>query len=190
MAPKSNRLVASALRVDEMPRDGKIELAFLGRSNAGKSSLLNRLAGVQVAHVSGKPGKTQRIHFYSMPNWYLVDLPGYGYAQVSKSLREEFGQAVEAYLTTRQPLIGGILIQDIRRGPQEEEFSLRDWAAARNLFFIVVASKLDRINKAEQRERIRVLEDAYGQKVYPISSRTGEGVDAIKTAIIGLGLTI
>lgn len=190
MAPKTKRLTASALRPDEMPQDGQIELAFLGRSNAGKSSLLNRLAGVQIARVSGNPGKTQRIHFYSMVNWYLVDLPGYGYAKVPKNLREEFGEAVDAYLTTRQPLIGGILIQDVRRGVQEEEYALLRWAAARNLFFIIVASKMDRLNKSEQKERRRVLEAAYGQMIYPISSRTGEGIDDVKAAIRGLGLTI
>jgi GTP-binding protein len=180
----------SALLPAEMPHDGLTELAFLGRSNAGKSSLLNRLAGVSIAHVSGNPGKTQRIHFYTMPQWYLVDLPGYGYAKVPKNLKEEFGQAVDNYLTTRQPLIGGILIQDARRDPQDEEYSLAEWAQSRNLFFMLVASKMDRLNKREQRERQERLESLYDQPVYAISSRTGEGIEEVKKVIRGLGLTI
>ncbi len=190
MARKTNRLVASALIPSEMPQDGLTELAFLGRSNAGKSSLLNRLAGVSIAHVSGNPGKTQRIHFYTMPQWYLVDLPGYGYAKVPLTLKEEFGQAVDNYLTTRQPLIGGILIQDARRDPQDEEYSLAQWAQSRNLFFLVVASKMDRLNKTEQRERHERLEALYHQPVFGISSRTGEGIDQVRNAIRGLGLQI
>jgi GTP-binding protein len=171
-----------------MPSDKMSELAFLGRSNAGKSSLINALTGVKMAHVSSSPGKTQRIHFYRMKNWYLVDLPGYGYAKVPKSIREQFGQAVEDYLTSRQPLIGGILVQDIRRDPQEEELTVIRWAYERNLFIAIAGTKMDRLNKHEQKMRIDRLQDAYHLEIYPISSRTKEGVDKLRDAIRGLGL--
>jgi GTP-binding protein len=190
LSPKNNYLVASALTPVEMPTDHQSELAFLGRSNAGKSSLINALTRTKMAHVSNNPGKTQRIHFYRMKNWYLVDLPGYGYAKVPKSVRDQFGQAVEGYLMSRQELIGGILIQDIRRDPQLEERTVLRWAYEKNLFIAVVGTKIDRLNKHEQKMRIEELQDAYKLDIYPISSRTGEGIDKLKDAIKGLGLTI
>ncbi len=190
MSPKIDRLVASALVPAEMPTDGLIELAFLGRSNAGKSSLINALTRTKMAHVSANPGKTQRIHFYRMPNWHLVDLPGYGYAKVSKTTRNEFGQAVEKYLSTRQELIGGVLVQDIRRDPEEEERQILQWAYERNLFLIVVGTKWDRLNKTEQRMRTERLQDLYRRPFYAVSNRTGEGLKQVREAIGTLGLAI
>jgi GTP-binding protein len=190
LSPKNDRLKASALVPTEMPSDGVTELAFLGRSNAGKSSLINALTRTKIAHVSANPGKTQRIHFYRMKNWYLVDLPGYGYAKVPKSIREQFGQAVEDYLVSRQQIIGGVLVQDIRRDPQSEEMTILRWAYERNLFIVIVGTKMDRLNKHEQQTRIQTLQDAYQLAIYPASNRTGEGVDKLREVIRGLGLTI
>ncbi len=184
------QFVTSALYPKEMPTDDKIELAFMGRSNAGKSSLINRLVGTKIAHTSGTPGRTQRLNFFAMKGWYIVDLPGFGYAKVSKAQREIFGQAVETYLTTRQPLIGGILIQDVRREPEEEELMVMKWAYDRNLYLAVVASKVDKLNQSERIERRKRLEAVYGAGVYFVSNRTGEGISEVKGAILGLGLAI
>jgi GTP-binding protein len=184
------RLAASALSFAEMPADGWTEVAFMGRSNAGKSSLINTLLGERAAHVSNTPGRTQRINFFAMGKWYLVDLPGFGYAKVSKSERSRFGQAVERYLTERQTLAAGVLIQDARRDPQEEEHMVVDWAASRNILLVIVASKIDRMNRAEQSERHQALNAQYGRPVLFVSNRTGEGIQAVRQVIVGLGLPL
>lgn len=184
------RLAYSALTPQEMPQGDFSEVAFLGRSNAGKSSLINALVGSKVAHTSSTPGRTQRLNFFAMPSWYIVDLPGFGYAKASKADRERFGQAVEEYLTTRQPLVAGVLIQDARRDPEDEELMVVDWADSRNVLLIVTASKMDRLNRQEQSERRAALEEQYGRSVYLISNRTGEGLDRVRAAIRGLGLSI
>lgn len=191
-APPKGRgqIVASALTVSEMPRDGLTEVAFMGRSNAGKSSLINALVKAKIAHTSGTPGRTQRINFFLMDRWYLVDLPGFGYARVSKREREIFGGAVEEYLTSRQTLVAGILIQDARRDPEEEEAMVVHWAADRNILLVVVASKADRLNKTEQRQRHQALSEQYGRPVLLVSNRTGEGIEGVRQAILGLGLSI
>ncbi len=186
---EKGRFTVSALTFAEMPRNNLSEVAFMGRSNAGKSSLINALLGVKVAHTSSTPGRTQRINFFAMPSWYIVDLPGFGYAKTSKAQRQRFGQAVEEYLTTRQALVAGVLIQDVRRDPEDEEQMVVAWADSRNILLIVAASKMDRLNRREQAERHRALEVQYGRPVHLISSRTGEGLDQIKAAIRGLGLT-
>lgn len=183
-------LVASALTVQEMPAPHDSEIAFMGRSNSGKSSLINALVGAKIAHTSSTPGRTQRINFFRMPSWLIVDLPGFGYAKVSKSERAKFGQAVEDYLTTRQSLVGGVLIQDARRDAEEEELMVVQWADSRNVLLVIVASKMDRMNRKEQQERLQALEEQYGRPVFLVSSRTGEGLERVKYAIRGLGLSI
>ncbi len=190
MSQSKGRLAASALSSLEMPRDGLTEVAFMGRSNAGKSSLINALLGVKAAHTSSTPGRTQRIHFYTMPSWYIVDLPGFGYARASHKAREIFGQAVEDYLAHRQPLVGGVLIQDARRDAEEEEQMVVRWADSRNILLVVAASKMDRLNRAQQRDRHEKLVEQYQRPVFLVSNRTGEGLDQVRGAIRGLGLTI
>jgi GTP-binding protein len=188
--PKPGDLVFSALAPSEMPIGNASELAFMGRSNAGKSSLINALVGRRIARASQNPGKTVRIHFYLMPSWFLVDLPGFGYAKVSKVERHAFGQSVEAYLTSRQALIGGILIQDCRRDPSYEEAMVVDWAESSNRFLVIVANKMDKLNRREQEERRARLSDMYRRPVLMVSSTTGEGIDAVKASILGLGLQL
>jgi GTP-binding protein len=166
------------------------EVAFMGRSNAGKSSLINALVGAKIANTSGTPGRTQRINFFQMPQWLIVDLPGFGYAKVSKADRERFGGAVEEYLTTRQPLVAGVLIQDVRRDAEDEELMVVKWADDRNILLMVVASKMDRLNRAEQAARRAALQAQYHRPVFLVSSRTREGLDRVKAEIVGLGLSL
>ena len=181
-------LAASALMTSEMPQGTVPELAFMGRSNAGKSSLINALVKRKIAQSSANPGKTIRIHFYTMPTWYLVDLPGFGYAKVSKQERERFGQAVEQYLTTRQQLLGGILIQDCRRDPEPDEAMIVEWAESTNRFLVVVANKMDKLNRREQTERLSQLTAVYRRPVLMVSAKTGEGLEPLRASILGLGL--
>lgn len=188
-AARRGAMIASALNQSEMPNTGLSEVAFMGRSNSGKSSLINALLGSKVAHTSSTPGRTQRINFFAMPRWYLVDLPGFGYAKVAKQQRQVFGQAVEDYLTERQPLVAGVLIQDVRREPEEEEGMVVRWADDRNVLLIIVASKMDRLNRKEQEERRAALSAQYGRPIYLVSNRTGEGLHQVRDAIQSLGLT-
>lgn len=183
-------LVVSALGPEMMPADGRPEFAILGRSNAGKSSIINALVGHKVAYTGGTPGRTLRMNFFRMPGWYLVDLPGFGYAKVSKTLRQEFGQAVESYLTERQPLIGGLLIQDCRRDPQAEERMVERWSVERNVYLVVVANKSDKLNRAEFEDRKSRLEQAYRVPVIMASARTGTGLPQLKDAVMRLGLSL
>ena len=187
---RRGQMVASCLNLSEMPATGLSEVAFMGRSNAGKSSLINALVGSKVAHTGATPGRTQRIHFFSMPAWYIVDLPGFGYAKASKSDRQKFGEAVEDYLTQRQSLISAILIQDARRDAEPEEMMVVQWADSRNILLTVVASKMDRLNRAEQAQRQQALDEQYGRSVFLVSNRTGEGLDRVRHVIRGLGLTL
>jgi len=188
--PTVGTLAASALEAGEMPSGTWPEIAFMGRSNSGKSSLINALVRRKIAHSSASPGKTVRIHFYAMPAWYLVDLPGFGYAKVSKQERERFGQAVETYLTTRQQLLGGVLIQDCRRDPEPDEAMVVAWADASNRLLVIVANKMDKLNRSEQAIRLKRLQEAYQRPVMMVSAKTGEGLTAVQASIMGLGLQL
>lgn len=191
MPKHRDALIASALEASQMPTDGLPEVALLGRSNCGKSSLLNRLLRKPAAHVSATPGRTRRLNFYRMKGWYLVDLPGYGYADVPLAVKHRFGQAVETYLQRRQPLLAAVLIQDCRRDPQDEERQLVEWAAARNLLLVVAGNKVDRLRPSERPAREAALRSYYqplGCGVVMTSARTGEGIDEVRARLGELGL--
>jgi len=182
-------LAYSALSPREFPPDDRPEVAVMGRSNAGKSTLLNALVGTRVAHVSQDPGRTRRIHFYDMRTWYLVDLPGYGYAKVPTKLRNQFGQAVDHYLSTRRQLVAAVLIQDIRRGLEEEEAMLLEWSRERNVQLVVVANKADKLNQRERTQRLAALEAQYRQPVFPVSAYRRTGLEPVHACLAGLGLS-
>jgi GTP-binding protein len=186
---KRGDLVRSALKAEEFPTEGWQEVALLGRSNAGKSSLLNALLGTKAAHISGTPGRTQRINFFYVDRWFLVDLPGFGYAQVPLAVKAAFSRAVDAYLNERAPLTAAILIQDIRRTPGSEELMLRDWARERNILLVVCGNKADKLSKREKEERVAALTELYGQPVHPTSCLKRQGLEPIQQELRGLGLT-
>lgn len=188
--PRKSQMAASALVASEMPDGGWPEVAIMGRSNAGKSSLLNRIMGQRVALVSGNPGRTQRIHFYARDHWYLVDLPGYGYAKVPASLRLAFGHAVETYLAERQALVAAILVQDCRRDMASDEALLVNWAIQRNVLLVVAANKVDKLNRQERETRQTALETQYSCPVVMTSASSGEGLHAVKEHLSGLGLHV
>ena len=131
------------------PQDGKIEFAFIGRSNVGKSSLINMLTNRKsLAKTSGKPGKTQLInHFLINGEWYLVDLPGYGWAKVSKTKRSEFGDIIMTYLTQRETLACTFVLIDSRIPPQANDLSFINWMGENNLPFCLVFTKADKLTK-------------------------------------------
>jgi GTP-binding protein len=149
-------LAADAASPEAFPRDGLPEVAVLGRSNVGKSSFINALVGRRkLARTSARPGKTRRIHFYRLDDRaYLVDLPGYGWAGVSRAERRAWRPLVESYLRgARVPLRGALLLIDVRRGPEDEERELLAWLAAESIDARIALTKSDKLRAGELRRR-------------------------------------
>jgi GTP-binding protein len=159
------------------------EIAFAGRSNVGKSSAINRLVGRRgLARTSSTPGRTQQLNFFAIDDrLVLVDLPGYGYAKVSKAARDAWRPLVESYLGTRGTLAGVVLIVDVRRGLEEEEHQLLDFLAVLSVPVLVLATKIDKLNLGERTKALRTLAAA-AIPVVPFSAVSGIGVaDVWKT---------
>ena len=140
-------LTISAVRPDQYPKTNYPEVALVGRSNVGKSSLTNVLLNRRnFAHTSSQPGKTQTLNFYAVEDQlYFVDVPGYGYAKVSKKGRERFGQMIEQYLTQRDQLRGAILLVDGRHAPTADDVSMYQWLQYYHIPTLVVATKIDKV---------------------------------------------
>ncbi|MGX7052017.1 ribosome biogenesis GTP-binding protein YihA/YsxC [Leuconostoc palmae] len=144
-------MVMSAVTSAQYPTDGKPEIALVGRSNVGKSSLTNTLIQRKnFARTSSQPGKTQTLNFYDVENkLYFVDVPGYGYAKVSKKQREAFGHMIEEYITTRKQLRGVVSLVDARHNPSEDDIAMYEWLHYYNIPILVVATKSDKISKGK-----------------------------------------
>ncbi len=190
--------VTSAAEPSQFPEGALPEIAFAGRSNVGKSSLLNALLGTKgLALVSRTPGRTRLLNFFRVTiegrgegrggvgggtGFMFVDLPGYGYAHVSKAVRDQWGPMIEDYLRNRASLRGLVLLTDIRRG-EEEEASLVRWAGELGLGLVAVATKTDKLPRSQCAQALRELEHVLGVPVLGCSARTGEGRDAVWKAI-------
>ncbi len=176
MIIKKADLLAVAVKEAQYPQDEKKEIAFAGRSNVGKSSLINMLLNRRnFARVSGNPGKTRTINFYEInDDFRIVDLPGYGYAKVSKSLSAGWGDMIERYLSNRQNLLKVIQLVDIRHEPSVQDVQMYEWLRYYDLDGIVVATKADKISRNEQAKNISVIRKALKLSqedlVLPISS--------------------
>jgi GTP-binding protein len=179
--------IIGAAHSKQFPPEELPEIAFLGRSNVGKSSLLNcLLGGRQLARTSGKPGCTRLIHFYRVDGRLcFVDLPGYGYARVPQRMIASWKELVEAYLAGRKSLALSILLVDARRGWMEKDLELKNWLEFHNRRHLVVATKIDKLRN--QSEQIRGLEAirrrAGADGTMPFSAVTGRGVREIWQAI-------
>lgn len=170
----------SAFGTDEFPRPEQPEFAFLGRSNVGKSTLLNTLVGQRLAFVSSTPGRTQSINFYRVDRqWVFVDLPGYGYARVSKSAREAWRGVIEAYLLDRSTLALAFLLVDARRGWMDQDVQLKQWLEHYGCPYLVVATKTDKLNQKERSLSQRAFREHYSGEIVWFSARTGQGVKEI-----------
>lgn len=175
----------SAVSSAQYPDDGYPEIALAGRSNVGKSSLINTLINRNAfARTSSKPGKTQTLNFYNIEDQlYLVDVPGYGYAKVSKKQREEFGVMIEEYLTTRKPLKGVIILVDGRHEPSEDDISMYEFVRYYNIPVLIVATKMDKVkgnqwNKSESIIRKTLeIDDQTDFQIF--SSETKYGKDEV-----------
>lgn len=173
---KKAELVAVTADPKQYPPDELYEIAFAGRSNVGKSSLLNLLTNrKKLARVSQSPGKTRTINFYEINDSFrIVDLPGYGYAKVSKSVSESWGKMMERYFDTRQGLLKVIQLVDIRHEPSKQDVQMYDYLKHYGLDGIVVATKADKISRNQYQKSEKVIRQTLGMKpedkVIPISS--------------------
>jgi len=173
---------AAARNLKELPRPRAPEIAVAGRSNVGKSTLINRLAGrKRLARTSATPGCTRGLIFYRLgERMVLVDLPGYGWARRSAAERAAWKPLVEGYLSRRRALAGVLVLVDIRRGPQEEELQLAEYLDAHDIERVWVLTKSDKLSRGEQSRRMAELERTIGEPMIAVSGETGAGVDAVE----------
>jgi len=191
MIIKSAEFVTSAVKKSQYPPEGLPEIAFAGRSNVGKSSLINTLVNRKhLVKTSSTPGRTQLINFFDINNnLTFVDLPGYGYARVPVSVRKKWGPMIETYLSTRKTLSGVVIIMDIRRLPREEEQNLIGWLAHFSIAGIWVLTKTDKLSKTKIVKQQDAIVRALGVKkedVILFSAKTRRGRDAVWDAILSL----
>lgn len=187
MKIKSADFVISNTDIDKCPKERIPEYAFIGRSNVGKSSLINMLTGRKsLAKTSGKPGKTQLInHFKINDNWFLVDLPGYGYAKVSKKNRSIFAKFIYEYLEKRENLICTFVLVDSRHEPQKIDMLFMEWLGQNQIPFVIVFTKMDKLSSSQlnknitkyKTEMIKTWEDV--PQIFRSSAENGLGKSEI-----------
>ncbi len=173
----------------QLPASTLPELAFSGRSNVGKSSLINRLTGRKaLARTSATPGKTATINFYRLPGRRLVDLPGYGYAKVSGSERRRWSELIEGYFDQERDLRLVFQLIDSRHAPSKDDRQMLEYMVQREIPFLVVLTKMDKLNKTERAQRLAAFEeelaDYEGVTVVPFSAVTGEGVETLREILL------
>ena len=184
MSSLKAEFVVSSGKPDTFPSDRMPEIAFLGRSNVGKSSLINALTGhKKLAFTSNTPGRTQTINFYRIDGvFYFVDLPGYGYARVPAGFAEQWKILIEQYLEKRETLKLSCLILDARRGWMDKDLDLKRWLEYHGRPYLVVATKTDKLNQSEQEHGVRAIRKE-GVEPLPFSAVSGRGVREIWQAI-------
>lgn len=174
-----------------LPENTCQEVAFAGKSNVGKSSLINALVNRKsFARTSSEPGKTQTINFYNVNNeLYLVDLPGYGYARTSMETREKWGKMIEKYLHTSKMLKAVFLLVDIRHEPSQNDVNMYDWIKYQGFTPVVIATKADKIKRSQLPRQIKLVRDTLGMEkeeiLIPFSAETKQGREEIWKVIEG-----
>lgn len=167
------------------------QVAIAGRSNVGKSSLLNAVVGrKRIARVSGTPGKTREINFYSIDGrFFLVDLPGYGFARAPDSVREAWKKLIENYLSDNERLHGLVLLLDARRGVQVADLQLLDYVGTKEIPVLIVLTKIDKLNRSGQAraiDEVRGALDLPADQILATSARTGQGIDTLRESLLAL----
>jgi len=178
----SARFVKSAKQANDFPKDRKPEIAFCGRSNSGKSSLLNALTNSQgLARTSSTPGRTQLINFFLVDGQtYYVDLPGYGYAKAPKGIRDTWGEMIEGYLRSREPLKLAILLVDSRMPPTDSDQTMKEWLDHFGIPNLVVLTKSDKISRNELTKALKKgAETLKTKEIIAFSAITDFGRDAV-----------
>ncbi|MVP00514.1 ribosome biogenesis GTP-binding protein YihA/YsxC [Paenibacillus lutrae] len=177
--------IISAVGPGQYPQDALPEIALAGRSNVGKSSLINRMISRKnLARTSSQPGKTQQLNYYRINNdLYFVDLPGYGYAKVSKTKRAEWGKFIESYLLKRETLKVVMQLVDLRHPPSKDDQAMYTWLKHMNVPVIVVATKADKIPKGKWQKHAKIIKDELGfdrsEPFVIFSSEMGLGKDEL-----------
>jgi len=188
MHVKSATFVKSAVRPEHYPPADRPEIAFAGRSNVGKSSLINCLVNRRrLVKTSNTPGRTQLINFFDVNDaLHFVDLPGYGYARVPASVQRNWRPMVEAYLAGRPTLRAVVLILDIRRTPRAEDLELRTWLASHSLAALPILTKADKFSRQQQGKQLRGVAESLGrdpESLILFSAKSGQGREAVWQAI-------
>lgn len=175
-------------KFSQIPAPERIEIAFAGHSNVGKSTLINKLFNRKnLARVSSVPGKTATINFYGLENIYFVDLPGYGYAKVAKSEKERWSGLIEGYLSSDRDIRLVFMLVDMRHPPTKDDVQMIDYLIDTEMPFVLVLTKADKLNKTERAKRLEAFkneipcfEDIH---VIPFSSQTFEGVEELRQIV-------
>jgi GTP-binding protein len=181
------RFMAAATDAAHFPAPSLPEVAFLGRSNVGKSSVINTLTGDKIARTSSTPGRTRSINFFEVrwpgkpqPEVIFADLPGYGYAKLSREISEEWPKFIEPYLNDRSTLALCVALVDVNVPPQASDRQLLDFLNASGRDFLLIATKSDRLSNNQLRNALKVFTDAYpAAPVIPFSAKTGAGRDEV-----------
>jgi GTP-binding protein len=188
----TTHFLLSALAAEQFPAPGAPEIAFLGRSNVGKSSLLNALAGEKAARVSQTPGRTRAINFFSLRDGggrsklVFADLPGYGYAKISKSISAGWPAFIEPYLAQRETLALCVCLIDANVPAQRGDRQLIDWLRSAGRDFTVVATKIDRLSGNERTRNLKGLREGLEvDAILPVSAKTGHGIKELWARIEG-----
>ena len=190
MKIRSSEIEVSAIRKEQYPKEGLPEIALVGRSNVGKSSATNALLNRRnFARTSQTPGKTRTINFYKINNeFYFVDLPGYGYAKVSKSEKDKWGVIMERYLQDREELCAIFLLVDIRHEPTNDDVMMYEWIKHFGNNCVVIATKADKISRGQYQKHISIIRKKLqlekDEKVIPLSSSKKTGVEDVWNEII------
>jgi GTP-binding protein len=188
MKISSVEFAGAAAKPGAYPKLAYPEIAFAGRSNVGKSSLINRLLDRKIARTSSTPGRTQQLNFFVVNQQLtFVDLPGYGYAKVSKQERQQWQRLIESYLINARNLRGVVIIVDIRRGPEEEEAALCDFLTHHQRSFILVATKCDKLKRSQLEQQRKMIASRLGS-IPPLlfSAESGLGKEALWQVLLRL----
>lgn len=192
MKVKDPRFITSAFDTNGYPQHNLLEIAFSGRSNVGKSSMINKLLNrSKLARTSSQPGRTQSINFFNIDEKFcLVDLPGYGFAKAPKKLKEEWSYLIDDYLYNRSNLVGIVQIVDARHKPTSEDRMMVDWLLQTGLSTLIVATKVDKISKGKRSKHEKLIRDTLQlgkeDKFCFFSSKTGEGTGELTSFILSL----
>ena len=184
MIIKNAEFVISAVGPKQYPADHLPEIALAGRSNVGKSSLINKFVNRRsLARTSSKPGKTQTLNFYRINNnaLYFVDLPGYGFAQVSQAEKDKWAKFIDAYLTKRENLCGVIQLVDLRHPPTKDDVNMYEWLMHLHRDVLVVGTKCDKISRGQWQKHIKQVQEGLkadkSQPILVFSAETGQGLE-------------